>query len=207
MEVLLTILVLSLPILVVLISFDMFILDFMMIDWLMDSSTRRREKIEAKQKKEVVKNTAKLPSIAYQQGYKDMVKAFSGWTVYSESFNFSVKEGPYLRKPDLKEFAKRSRTLMQFDPEQGRSSYDYLRGPNEEWQQYFAGGMRFLSDLEEERAVVAEGNRLAEIRRKGAKELDRGVMESIRELEKIRNQAFATSTDHAEFDKKMKEIS
>lgn len=173
--------------------------------------------------------TGKRKSDAYIEGYKDMLvavglpktykKRVPDTSYYSARYTKQVDQTTvelnknripsYYNEEGLKRVA--SQILyegMEINPASGRIDVGYLGGTEQEFQDYYAGGMKLLGDIDEAKAKVLQGKadatekaRLIESRRQGMKAIDRKIVADMKALDELRTKTFSQT-----WEEQMKEI-
>lgn len=174
-------------------------------------------------------------SDAYLQGYRDMaatvlpptrkVRKYRDWSPYiSQNEMYYEVEAPYVMAkadnvpvcPDkgLKEVAlKMLDEGFKIDIEAGQSNREYMGGDEEDFKEYYKGGMAFIADVDEMKTdILDERNeqiridRIIEQRRRGLKEINSQVVHSMEALDELRNVTFSEETFEENWNRQMKEI-
>ena len=157
-------------------------------------------------------------SEAYMAGYDDMAKANNSALRMTPQY---VKLHALGMPVDSHEIVGMSITALarkilnnevELDIEGGRSNNVYMGGTDEQFNDYFKGGMAFIEavekakknllDLDEE---VARRNRIAEGRRVGLKEIDTHTLYSMNALDELRQKDNPTASFDDQWNKLMKD--
>lgn len=170
-----------------------FLLGFCVVFFL---STKQRQPLFV-ELHEKVDEIASGPTKPFLVGYQDMA--------YSMYLDPNIPSNPYLDfqavcengKVTLKDkyameyLAEHRGAIKNFVPDNGRKDSEYMGGEDEQWDEYYAGGVAFMEDFMAYCKGQDEKSRLIESRRLGAKELD---------------SRFSLQSEHEDFDKKMKAL-
>lgn len=165
-------------------------------------------------------------SEAYLEGYKDMAKAhqvcmtkrvWNNRGPYGSQINedVSVIEEDKYKNPTIPlEYLRPAATYLmegkfEINPKKGQTDKRYLGGTDEEFKDYYQGGMKFIEHLDQAREAVLQEienkkrkENLIEIRRQGLEEVNRKVVTDLSELNKLRDRALSGEN----WDQMMKEI-
>ena len=159
-------------------------------------------------------------SSAYWQGYLDMLHALDNHVYYNDPDRVDKSFKPsywnyYVQDPTThvvtvdkalwKNFAVNPDMVRSFQPSEGRTSERFMAGDRVTWEEYYAGGMKLLSDVDDAQVRIADEKRTIEIRKQGAKELDRRYIESKKALDSLRDRTFNGTTQMDEFNRQMLE--
>ena len=101
---------------------------------------------------------------------------------------------------------------VELDIEGGRSNNGYMGGTDEQFNDYFKGGMAFIEDVEKAKKnllaldeEIARRNRIAEERRVGLKEIDACTLYSMDALDDLRQKDNPIASFDDQWNKLMKE--
>ena len=101
---------------------------------------------------------------------------------------------------------------VELDIEGGRSNNVYMGGTDEQFNDYFKGGMAFIEDVEKAKKnlldldeEVSRRNRIAEGRRVGLKEIDNHTLYSMNALDELRQKDNPTASFDDQWNKLMKD--
>lgn len=158
------------------------------------------------------------PSDAYVAGYDDMARANNSFSRATPQY---VKLHALGMPINDNEVAGVSITILarkilnnevELDIEGGRSNNVYMGGTDEQFNDYFKGGMAFIEDVEKAKKnlldldeEVARRNRIAEGRRVGLKEIDTHTLYSMHALDELRQKNNPTTSFDDQWNKLMKD--
>lgn len=161
---------------------------------------------------------ADFSSEAYLAGYDDMAKANNSALRMTPQY---VKLHALGMPVDSHEIVGMSITALarkildnevELDIEGGRSNNVYMGGTDEQFNDYFKGGMAFIEDVEKAKKnlidldeEVSRRNRIAEGRRVGLKEIDTHTMYSMHALDELRQNNNPTASFDDQWNKLMKD--
>lgn len=161
---------------------------------------------------------ADFSSEAYLAGYDDMAKANNSALRMAPQY---VKLHALGMPVDSHEIVGMSITALarkilnnevELDIEGGRSNNVYMGGTDEQFNDYFKGGMAFIEDVEKAKKnlldldeEVARRNRIAEGRRVGLKEIDTHTLYSMNALDELRQKDNPTASFDDQWNKLMKD--
>lgn len=191
--------------------------------------------LPSKPKKAITAGNTKKRSQAFVEGYADMGIFGAGIPkthiiqVRDDRYNYidvmvdkrvkTIKTGknnePYFPETYMDQVA---RLILDsgkvIDMNKGQVDEDYLGGTKEEFEDYYAGGMKFLADVDDrkgkvinDRLVIKNKKDLAKARKQGLTEINKTVAVDMAQLDEIRMRAFETpASAHEKWEKEMKEL-
>lgn len=158
------------------------------------------------------------PSDAYTAGYDDMAKANNSLSrvtpqyVKFHALGMPVNDNEVAGVSITALARKILNNEVELDIEGGRSNNVYMGGTDEQFNDYFKGGMAFIEDVEKAKKnlidldeEVARCNRIAEQRRLGLKEIDARAQYSMKALDELRQKDNPTASFDDQWNKLMKD--
>lgn len=198
---------------------------------------------KVKFKREKIKKPTERKSDAYVQGYKDMVRyglgfnttfeeTFSSQDIYYFHYPYSDSSGnsvpstvifyktdgtPYFSKERMMQLARSvMNKKLTIDVDAGQQDKRYLGGTEQEFADYYAGGMKFLEDLDQTKGSVVDEKiekenveRLIRQRKTGLSENNRKIVLNMEALDELRANAFKPQVELSErksWDRQMSEL-
>lgn len=174
-------------------------------------------------------------SKAFIEGYKDMLTGGLEYATYIEEYSmdryyydsyldhsedrlpttyihFDDNRNPTFGESLMLVLAKQVMDgSRKIDIDAGQYDPNYMGGSAQEFEDYYAGGMALLDDLDkckqkilDKEAETINRARLIEARKKGLKEVNQRVIFEMEALDELRSNAF--TVDKKSFDEQMKEI-
>lgn len=150
-----------------------------------------------------------IKSEAWKQGYCDMAYAIyenTEGSSYTSTYYFDNSRGATRRFPEdsLRSLAKDTEGLRRFKPSMGRKKNAYVSSDDsQQFQDYYAGGMVLLSDVDDFQAIILEENNIVARRLAGLEDSDRRYLETKKQLDILRDKTFNRAIEHKEFDEQM----
>lgn len=137
--------------------------------------------------------------------YRDMYKC-----VKVDVVTLDRRKNPCIKYEDIEPMAYAvAKKITEIDPSQGQLSEKYLGGTEEEFQDYYQGGMKFLADLDAASRKIKEKweddknrKKLIEARRKGLAEINQKTIDNLKALDDAR----AGVLSGENWDQMMKEV-
>lgn len=180
--------------------------DVVILDEALSDFLEYRWDIHKTKKKEALKKKlrveGKLKSEAFQQGYRDMGRWYNNGYTYNSDMYQDAYGNTWITKETLRDIAKNS---GEKHPQGGRSE-EWMAASDQEWIDYYNGGMKFLADLDDMRSKIVDEKRLIEMRKKGVAELDNQTQAAMLELKKLRDKSFENLTEHEKFNREFKSV-
>lgn len=147
------------------------------------------------------------PSDAYVAGYDDMAKANNSLSratpqyVKLHALGMPINNNEVVGISITALARKIINNEVELDIEGGRSNNVYMGGTDEQFNDYFKGGMAFIEDVEKAKKnlldldeEVSRRNRIAEGRRVGLKEIDTHTLYSMNALDELRQKDNPTAS-------------
>lgn len=150
-----------------------------------------------------------IKSNAWIEGYCDMAFAIYDNTEgssYVSRYYFDNSPGIARRFPEdsLRSLAKDTEGLRKFKPSMGRKKNAYVSSSDsQQFQDYYAGGMALLADVDDFQAIILEEDTIVARRLAGLEDADRHYLESKKQLDLLRDKTFNREIEHKEFDNLM----
>lgn len=157
-----------------------------------------------------------LKSEAFCAGYRDMAKAFSreSRAFVGLDYSYDIFNNPSLPQDCMNIIGSEALDMRkEFDLSMGQSSEKYLGGSDQEFQDYYLGGLHFVSDMDEAKTKAQDKRndgvrrkKIIEARRMGLHDINQKIASDMRELDTLRNKTFSTAEFEKNWDRQLKEL-